>query len=245
MPRFAPLGRDIAGRVYFAIHPGVAERDAALDLIKGSERGRSVKGAGRRLTPRRITLEDRESMSLWSWQVVVWGSLPDGALKTDDQDPLDGAVHRWWSFWQPEEITKLAEWVAIKGDVSGELLGAADIDAPAADSNEANGPLGGNRMIHYLSSSLSSSPGSDDDDAMSELSDLSVEGDVNIDMDISRTGKGELRNLVRGLQEYADTLRWRIRRWGVTAESELEVEVGKGRKKIMEGAIEPSTFYSS
>ncbi|EIN11663.1 hypothetical protein PUNSTDRAFT_42853 [Punctularia strigosozonata HHB-11173 SS5] len=252
MIRFAPLGRDIDGRIYYALHPGVVERDAALETIKSdtsSDRGRAGKGGGRRTAHKKITAEEREETSLWSWQVAVWGPLPEGALKQDGSTTvtsvnLDDGKTRWWAFCHPDEIRKLAQWVAAQGGVATDGLDADAEEGSGANGHARNGVASSSATgkSSSLSSSLSSSPDSEDDDMMSELSDLSAPADIKMDIESSRPSKGEVQGLVQGLQEYADALQWRIRRWG----EEVEPEPSKGvtKKKATEGPIEPSKFYS-
>ncbi|EMD37310.1 hypothetical protein CERSUDRAFT_135818 [Gelatoporia subvermispora B] len=123
IPRFALLGRDHEGRLYYALTPEVGERDAARQLLEG-------KNAKVRLGRRRggMTPEERREMQRWSWFVSVWGEKPEGALEakgddsgearsdSDDEDE-DEAEETWWGFWDPEEIRKLTTWIAMKAGI--------------------------------------------------------------------------------------------------------------------------------
>lgn len=140
-PRFTSLGTDNEKRVFWALSPGIAERNAALDFItavtsdsSGTER-RNKKS--RRATRRQTAGgEERDAVKQWSYLVAIWGKKPDHPknlpqrLKRDAGDKdydseEDEDVEKWWAFSEPEEIRKLAEWVAIKSGVEPDdgLLG--------------------------------------------------------------------------------------------------------------------------
>lgn len=122
-PRFMPLGYDDQQREYFALSPSVAECEAASEYldVAASARPMKCKKKGRVLP-----LEERSELRDWSWFIAVYGSKPPGALdgrtlsasadddsKEHDDDATNDAP-RWWGFWDPKEIQKLAEWVTIK-----------------------------------------------------------------------------------------------------------------------------------
>ncbi|KAF8222939.1 hypothetical protein L208DRAFT_1319609 [Tricholoma matsutake] len=140
-PRFTSLGTDNEKRVFWALSPGIAERNAALDFItavtsdsSGTERrNKKSRGATRRQT---AGGEERDAVKQWSYLVAIWGKKPDHPknlpqrLKRDAGDKdydseEDEDVEKWWAFSEPEEIRKLAEWVAIKSGVEPDdgLLG--------------------------------------------------------------------------------------------------------------------------
>jgi hypothetical protein len=66
-------------------------------------------------------------MKQWSWFVAVWGRKPvnekdlphtskrDTNEESDSEEDED--VERWWAFSKPEEIRKVAKWIAIKSGV--------------------------------------------------------------------------------------------------------------------------------
>ena len=88
IPRFGPLGRDAEGRVYYAVTPGVVEREAAVAMLEG-EKGEVRFGKRRGVVER----EERKKMRAWSWFVAVWGRKPEGALVAkpeDDQEKREG-----------------------------------------------------------------------------------------------------------------------------------------------------------
>ncbi|KAI0335003.1 hypothetical protein GY45DRAFT_1358661 [Cubamyces sp. BRFM 1775] len=123
MPRFGPLGRDAEGRVYYALTPGVAEREAAFDIL---EDGTGEVNFGKR---RGVADEaQRKGMRHWSWFLAVWGRKPEGAdvSQTDDEEDGDEDevenpdAEGWWGFWQPEEVAKLSEWLGDKYSVKPE-----------------------------------------------------------------------------------------------------------------------------
>ena len=140
VPRFAPLGRDADGRVYFAVTPGVVEREAALDLLEG---GQGTVRFGRR---RGVVDEDeRKTMRHWSWFLAIWGRKPEGAAvakvedddETEDEDDEEDE-ERWWGFWDPTEVAKLAEWHAVKHgfDLNAKRVLKADAEAVVVDGGD-------------------------------------------------------------------------------------------------------------
>ncbi|KZO95525.1 hypothetical protein CALVIDRAFT_537904 [Calocera viscosa TUFC12733] len=121
--RFAPLGRDVDGRVYYVLSP----------FAEGRVYARAVREAGTR----------------WSWFVVVWGKRPESApdpgekaasegssedveralarLSTSSSlstitDDSDQDQEQWHAFSTPVEIRRLAKWAdhVAAACVSGE-----------------------------------------------------------------------------------------------------------------------------
>lgn len=124
-PRFSPLGRDAAGRVYYALTPSPSECQAAEKLVTGKGSGK-VKLRGRRGG---FGEDGRREMKRWSWFVCVHGEKPADALKAKEmKDEVDGTESEltdeeedeWWGFWDPAEIKKLAGWLAIKHGLDAE-----------------------------------------------------------------------------------------------------------------------------
>ena len=115
-PRFTPLGTDEDGRIYYALSPGVAEREAALEYLvaASSEKQAKLKKKGRVLT-----MEERGDMQEWSWFVAVWGKPYPKAGRTDNSDE-DGDESKWYGFYEPEEINRLAEWISVKSNLEDE-----------------------------------------------------------------------------------------------------------------------------
>ena len=130
-PRFTPLGTDNEERVFWALSPGIAERNAALDFITAvtSESGETENRRKLRRPMRRQSTgsEEYSSMKQWSWFVAIWGKKPVHAknspqtlkLDTDDKDydSEEDEVEKWWAVCGPEEIRKVAEWVTITSGV--------------------------------------------------------------------------------------------------------------------------------
>lgn len=114
------MGTDHDGRVYFALTPSVAERDAAAALLAG-DTTKGGKAQGRAI----ISADERSTLRRWGWFIAVWGKKPvDGLIPvsehdsdSDSDDDLDD-VERWWGIWQPEEIRKLTDWIAIKNGIT-------------------------------------------------------------------------------------------------------------------------------
>jgi hypothetical protein len=136
-PRFLPLGTDFDGRIYYALSPGVAEREAAFEYIElaSSEKPSKRKKKGRIPLP-----DDRQDLREWSWFVGVWGKKPPlsppthrPAEKMDIDSNLDDSenesdAENWWAFWEPEEVSKVAEWISIKADLDDDEESTAGDD---------------------------------------------------------------------------------------------------------------------
>jgi hypothetical protein len=122
LPRFAPLGKDKEGRSYWALSPGTTERELALDYLE--EKAESKKGL-KKMKPKNgrrgaIDEDGRRALKRWSWFVAVWGRRPavvDVKPRTakedseEDSDEEDDGEEKWWAFWEPEEIRRLASWI--------------------------------------------------------------------------------------------------------------------------------------
>ncbi|KAJ3934906.1 MAG: hypothetical protein NXY57DRAFT_599590 [Lentinula lateritia] len=108
-PRFSPLGSDPEGRVYWALTPGVSDREYALDYIV-SRLPNAPKSKRPRNRKQRQQREEEDSQALreWSWFIAVWGKKPHGNGVNDGEDEP-----QWWGFWNPQEIRNLAEWLSI------------------------------------------------------------------------------------------------------------------------------------
>ncbi|GJE97776.1 hypothetical protein PsYK624_139970 [Phanerochaete sordida] len=198
VPRWAPLGQDAEGRVYYAMTPGIGESDAAIDFLNGKDTRVKV---GRK---REWNEEDRGELARWSWFVAVWGKKPADAEEAeredDDNEERDQNADAWWAFWQPAELQKLAEWLAIKNG----------LDQDPEDGNDEPEK----RTSKKAGSRKASSGLSRDASPLSELSDLE---DDDVMMKTDGNGhqvpvKRELETLVRGLREYTGMLEWRIQR---------------------------------
>ncbi|KAG9316558.1 hypothetical protein JVU11DRAFT_2609 [Chiua virens] len=200
IPRISPLGRDVEGRIYWALTPGMNEREDALELLRSSSQGRSHKSRSRR-KPLVPSEEDRGALRNWSWFVAVWGKRPPMGERTlvydpdnsegEEEDEEDEDDDQWWGFWDPEEIMKLASWVHFKA-------------GPEDDIAEQTS----NRSIGASSESVVQSV--DSDIEMEDLSDGESDDD-DIEADMKPT-KGEIATLVKELESYASLLRGRIAR---------------------------------
>ncbi|EIM82913.1 uncharacterized protein STEHIDRAFT_124233 [Stereum hirsutum FP-91666 SS1] len=128
-PRFSPLGIDHDGRIYYALTPSFAEQEATLALLQGDKK-KSGKAKGRA----RITDDDRKVCEKWGWFVAVYGRKPaaekgaaaetkqKGKKKAEDEDeegPDDGE-EKFWAFWEPEEVRKVAKWIELKNGLDKE-----------------------------------------------------------------------------------------------------------------------------
>ncbi|KAM5540200.1 hypothetical protein V8D89_006019 [Ganoderma adspersum] len=271
VPRFGPLGRDAEGRVYFAVTPGVVEREAAVELLEGGKGG--VKFGRRKGVVER---GERERMRYWSWFVAVWGKKPEGALVTksggakavvdneekkegdsgekegdsgekereswekaaEEGEKADQEDHRkdedteqWWGFWEPEEVGKLAEWLAMRHGINLEtkLVPKSSEDATILgveerqEGNKASKPRGRPSIASSAASSMrasfnvSDSEGESEDDRDQDEGDENVDADGDVLMRVDAHGepvptKRDLRKLARGLKEYSEMLAWRIKR---------------------------------
>ncbi|KAK7035496.1 hypothetical protein VNI00_011789 [Paramarasmius palmivorus] len=102
-PRFGPLGTDHDGRIYYALSPGVRDREFAANLLAGA----SKRTKGRKPIRRAKSVEARKAFQEWSWFLAVWGHHPSSI----ESEP------GWWVFWEPEEIRKLATWISDTNDL--------------------------------------------------------------------------------------------------------------------------------
>jgi hypothetical protein len=216
-PRFTPLGTDIDGRIYYALSPGVVEREAAFEYIElaSSEKPSKPKKKGRVLSS-----DDRQEMREWSWFVVVWGKKPpslpgvaplrtvqkmdiDGATDESENESEDETVEKWWGFWEPGEISKVAEWISIKAGLN--------------DDEEST--LGDSRAS-------SSSTAKD-----------KVDSSIN-----PRTA--QMRRLVTELKDYAALLEWRIREDKLMLVPRIpSVSVAKSQEETTSKAQETPSIY--
>lgn len=137
-PRFTPMGTDDDGRVYYALFPGVAERESALEYLESAASEKTFKLKKKCPLP---SAEERMEMREWSWFVAVWGRDPTpvdrrSAVERDsdsdseiDEDPN---AEKWWGFWQPDDITQLAQWVSIKSGVDDDDSNGAEVGSTSS-----------------------------------------------------------------------------------------------------------------
>ena len=132
-PRFSTLGMDHDGRTYYALSPGVLEREVGFEYLEviSADKPRKLKKKGRILAA-----EDRSNMKEWSWFVSVWGKKPscegrpnahpvkNDTIDSDEEDGDDEEVEKWWGFWEPGEIVKVADWIYIKSKLEDQEMEA-------------------------------------------------------------------------------------------------------------------------
>lgn len=132
-PRFSILGMDHDGRTYYALSPGVLEREVGFEYLEmvSTDKQRKSKKKGRILAD-----EDRNKMKEWSWFVSVWGKKPpfegrsnaqpakSDTINSDEEDGEEEEVEKWWGFWEPEEIVKVADWIYIKSKLEDQEVEA-------------------------------------------------------------------------------------------------------------------------
>lgn len=214
-PRFSGcLGTDKDGRTYYALTPGSMERNAAVDFIALSA-GSAVK-ACKKLKPFVPAAEERETLMHWPWFIAVWGKKPtmdgrEGVVHegaVSEMDPADGSEAKWWGFCSPQEIRKLALWIT---EESG-------IDCTPSTSGDDSAE--------------------DDRFDIRQLSPLTDASDDDMCGYTPRTTPDRLKALVKELNEYADTLEWRIARSD-------DIRDVKGKDKLRDPLpVASSEFYS-
>ncbi|PIL35898.1 hypothetical protein GSI_01558 [Ganoderma sinense ZZ0214-1] len=292
VPRFGPLGRDAEGRVYFAVTPGVVEREAAVELLEGGEGGVRFgrrKGVGEK--------GERGRMRFWSWFVAVWGRRPEGALVAksegaeevaegeekegesvekvaeegekkvdgDDRQAEDEDTEQWWGFWEPEEIAKLAEWLAMRHGINLEkklvpkssedttILGVTEAQKGDKPSKFRGRPSIASSAASSARASFANVSDSEDDfedERERDEDDEGVDDDGDVLMRVDAHGepvptKRDLRKLAQGLKEYSELLAWRIKRAskdgpGKDTEKKAgteEKDNGKGKGKAVESPL--------
>ncbi|KAF8499619.1 hypothetical protein F5888DRAFT_1633298 [Russula emetica] len=238
--RFAPLGTDHEGRIYFALTPSVAEREVAAALLAG-DMTKGGKAQGRAV----VSADERSALRRWGWFISVWGKKPvDGVVPAGEDDGEDGDdvedVRRWWGIWQPDEIRRLADWIANKNGIAEGKRLTTDAakgdghDKRAAAVPDGRGPSAASTKTGSHESSRSGassskltplSVASDTEDepgfdsSLSSISGDESDEEPNVDDGDVRMHGGdarplpspnELKTLVKALIEYADVLDWRV-----------------------------------
>lgn len=198
-PRFAPIGTDDEGRVYYALSPGLAERDAAAALIDGEAQPKR----NRRVVGGVVSLDEkeRESLTSWSWFLAVWGKKPAGAVLEIEEDEDDGE-EKWWGFCKPQHIKELAQWITSKH-------GLDDLE----EDEMKDDILGAAASSHGADSDAASSVGDATEDSSVVANESALEDDVEEEEgDSPRISTEALVDLVNGLHTYAIFLSSRIER---------------------------------
>ena len=238
-PRFAPLGVDHEGRIYFALTPSVAEREAAAALLAG-DTTKGGKAQGRAI----VSTDERNTLRRWGWFIAIWGKKPVDGLVPEDEDEEDiDDVERWWGIWQPDEIRRLADWIAIKDGITEgkglatkgnsreqQTVAVPDRRGHTVTSTSTSGSFktGGRRSRSGAWSGdltpLSHASDTEDepafDSSLSSVSGDESDGEPNEDngkvrMQVDddpcpRPSQNELKTLVKALTEYAEVLDWRV-----------------------------------
>lgn len=246
-PRFEPLGADHEGRIYFALTPSVAEREAAAALLAG-DTTKGGKAQGRAI----VSSDERSTLRRWGWFVAVWGKKPvDGLVPQgeDDEDEDEDYEHveRWWGIWQPDEIRRLADWIAIKNGITegkppttkgdgrdeqtapvldgrGRSAASTNGSLKVGDRESRSGALSSNLTPLSHVSDTEDEPGFDS--ALSSVSGDESDGDhgtarMQVDDDVRPLpSQNELKTLVKALMEYAEVLDWRV--WRMQEEPRRE-----------------------
>jgi hypothetical protein len=238
--RFAPLGTDHEGRIYFALTPSVAEREAAAALLAG-DMTKGGKAQGRAV----VSADERGALRRWGWFISVWGKKPVDGFVPEGDDEDDDDVERWWGIWQPDEIRRLADWIAIKNgleegkrlttdakgdgpdkrvaavpDGRGPLVASTNISGSAKTGSleSRSGASSSNLTPLSVASDTEDEPGFDS--SLSSVSGEESDGEPNgDDTEVQMHGgdetrplpsPNELKTLVKALIEYAEVLDWRV-----------------------------------
>lgn len=219
-PRFGgPLGKDMDGRLYWALSPGTAERDNAIITVSESVGDKTAGKKVRKVIPND---DERKGMHKWSWFVGVWGKKPelegaelvkangktegaDGASDSEDSEE-NNDEEGWWGFWDPVEIKKVADWIEIRAGLDG--------DKGSKEGSEDQAVVD--------AASRASSP-------------LTVASDDERDVDLygETSTRHELKSLVKSLRDYAGLLEWRAN----------EEDGNVGGKGTGKGAVSAAKFY--
>ncbi|KAJ3512259.1 hypothetical protein NLJ89_g3626 [Agrocybe chaxingu] len=128
--RFMPLGIDDEGRTYYAMSPGVAEREAALEYL-------SIAASEKSLKPKKKgcvrSISERQLLRDWPWLIAVWGKrgpltpAEPKATTEADEDNSFNLEEQWWGFWDPEHIDKLAQYISVKSGLEEDIPPAAEL----------------------------------------------------------------------------------------------------------------------
>ena len=139
--RFAPLGTDDEGRVYYALTPSGSEREAAFEFLEAASQEKPSK---LRKRCRTLTHDIRSEVREWSWLIAVWGKRPDNAIVDEEESEEEDAEEdddkdeaRWWAFWEVEDINKLANHFAVNGGLEEDAMPNADEEEDASSGSNA------------------------------------------------------------------------------------------------------------
>lgn len=215
------------GRLYWALSPGVTERDYAIQSVIENAVEDGKDGKGKKLRRNIPNDDERRGMKKWSWFVAVWGKKPDiggevermtiaKAQKDDGSDSEEDADDEdWWGFWDSAEIQKVADWIEIRAGLDVEQK-----DKKMVTTDASNSTL----LVDTAASSRASSP----------LSIVSDDEDTGGGLYSESSSKQELKALVKGLKEYATLLEWRMK----------EDDGDNSVKASGKGTVSASKFYN-
>lgn len=218
VPRFTTLGTDDEGRIYYALSPGAAEREAAFEYLEvaSSKKPKKPKKRGRVLSG-----DVQQELREWSWFVAVWGkrsplsaeeqAILDNKMDcdgSDSEDENDVDQEKWWGFYEPEEIAKVAEYISIKSGLED------DTDTPLNRPGSLSNSKSGQSNKDKTSTSLS-------------------------------PHQEQLKRLVAELRDYGSLLEWRMREDKCMFVSRFAGPDGntKGKAKPSAAAIPVDQFY--
>ena len=166
-------------------------------------------------------------MRRWGWFIAIWGQKPTDAVlppSTNDDDDTDEEEddmdnERWWGLWQSDEIRKLADWIAIKNELSDPESGDGTMLQPRSGAQSSN---------KYWT----------------PLSDATVSDTEDEDGGRVIPTQNGLKTLVGGLREYAEVMDWRA--WRMEEEpgvDDKENGATKRTKAAQVKAVSPANFY--
>jgi len=201
--RFGPLGTDEDGRVYYALSPGLADREAALWLIDGKGNQKLKKGRKQGGGFTYVDERQRKELMNWSWFVAVWGKKPANAKVEDEDEILDNDNEQWWGFWEPEQIKNLSQWIAVRNGFDG--------DAPTARPAAVSRVRADSESVSSAEDAAEPSKNAFGDE--SPLTDLETEDEGDGGTTSQRAPSNEaLKTLIDGLNDYSALLSWRVER---------------------------------
>ncbi|KAK0195341.1 hypothetical protein F5146DRAFT_1173629 [Armillaria mellea] len=142
--RSGPLGTDGDGRIYWALSPGVNDRQYAMQYVSAMAAGTKKPKKGKGCTR---AGKDEWPLSDWASFIAVWGQKPKSATLLISEDDIneDVEMDQWWCFSDPEDIRKLADWLFI---VSG--LEEDSLESPLSDGEAVRNGNSIKALVHNL-----------------------------------------------------------------------------------------------
>ncbi|TFK44250.1 hypothetical protein BDQ12DRAFT_7961 [Crucibulum laeve] len=221
-PRFEALGRDEEGRVYYALSPGVAEREAAMEFMVNNLVDKPAKAKKRE---RVLGEEERKEMREWSWFVAVWGAKP--GWKEGTREAVNGKGKEKEKANGTADVngkakangkTKESRRMEVDGETSDENSGSEDSE----DENELEEKWFGfwePEEIHKLSEWISIKSGLDSDSSSDPSASSTSpaksrafkQNSTSVMVIPDTPSREQLKSLVKDLEEYAGFLEWRMK----------------------------------